>query len=194
MRLHIQTSESCNREQLRTLLIDSADELAGEQNNLLEAKLPWDGHPILLADSLGHPVLVSFELENSQAALVNGLVATEQLTAALPWINQVYASLGQKQQPPRLVLVSPEPPPGSTAILATCPNLSIFSYRILSINGNTGLWLERIGGLPTPVATLPGQDRIHATPVQAVVQTDAINSDTELPSLSDEESTYFQQL
>lgn len=194
MKLHIQTTESCDREQLRTLLLDSADELAGEQSSLLEAKLPWDGHPILLADSLGHPVLVSFELENSQAALVNGLVAIEQLTAALPWINQVYSPLGQKQQPPRLALVSPEPPPGSTAILATCPNLSLFSYRILSINGDTGLWLERISGLSTPVATRPGHDRSHATPVQAVVQTATVNGNTEPPSLSNEESNYFQQL
>ena len=83
MKLHIQSGQPCDREQLRTLLLDAADELAGEQHSLLEAKLPWDGHPILLADSQGHPVLVSFEPENSQAALVNGLAAIEQLTAAL---------------------------------------------------------------------------------------------------------------
>ena len=118
MKLHIQTAEPCDREQLRTLLIDAADELAGQHHHLLEAKLPWDGHPILLADSQGHPVLVSFEPENSQAALVNGLVATEQLTAALPWINQIYASLGKQQRPLKLVIVSPEPPPGSKAILS----------------------------------------------------------------------------
>ena len=194
MKLRIQTTASCDREQLRTLLIDSADELAGEHSSLLEAKLPWDGHPLLLADSLGHPVLVSFELENSQAALVNGLVAVEQLTAALPWINQVYAPRGQQQQPPRLVLVSPEPPPGSMAILATSPNLSLFNYRILDINGDTGLWLERIGGSATPAVTQPERDQSQPEPVQAVDQATAARSNTELPCLSDEESVYFQQL
>ncbi len=194
MKLYIQTTASCDREQLRTLLIDSADELAGKQSSVLEAKLPWDGHPMLLADALGHPILVSFELENSQAALVNGLVAIEQLTAALPWINQVYTPLGEQQRLPRLVLVSPESPPGSTAILASCPNLSLFSYRILSINGDTGLLLERLSGYPLPEATQPEQNRASSAPVQAVVETGTSNGDSTPPALSNEERAYFQQL
>jgi hypothetical protein len=194
MRLHIQATEPCDREQLRTLLIDAADELAGEHNRLLEAKLPWDGHPMLLADSQGHPVLVSFEPENSQAALVNGLAATEQLTAALPWINQVYESLGQQQRPPKLVIVSPEPPPGSKAILSTCPNLSLFNYRILKINGDTGLWLEKTSDLSTSAAAKHRHDGTRPSSVQPVIQSTTDDSNTALPSLSDEETAYFQQL
>lgn len=194
MKLHIQTAEPCDREQLRTLLIDAADELAGEHHHLLEAKLPWDGHPILLADSQGHPVLVSFEPENSQAALVNGLVATEQLTAALPWINQIYASLGKQQRPLKLVIVSPEPPPGSKAILSTCPNLSLFNYRVLNINGDTGLWLEKTTELSTSTGSQHRHGETRPSPVQPVARTTADDSNTVLPTLSAEESTYFQQL
>lgn len=194
MKLHIQTAEPCDREQLRTLLIDAADELAGEHHHLLEAKLPWDGHPILLADSQGHPVLVSFEPQNSQAALVNGLVATEQLTAALPWINQIYASLGKQQRPLKLVIVSPEPPPGSKAILSTCPNLSLFNYRVLNINGDTGLWLEKTTELSTSTGSQHRHGETRPSPVQPVARTTADDSNTALPTLSAEESTYFQQL
>ena len=194
MKLHIQTAEPCDREQLRTLLIDAADELAGEHHHLLEAKLPWDGHPILLADSQGHPVLVSFEPENSQAALVNGLVATEQLTAALPWINQIYASLGKQQRPLKLVIVSPEPPPGSKAILSTCPNLSLFNYRVLNINGDTGLWLEKTTELSTSTGSQHRHGETRPSPVQPVARTTSDDSNTVLPTLSAEESTYFQQL
>ena len=194
MKLHIQTAEPCDREQLRTLLIDAADELAGQHHHLLEAKLPWDGHPILLADSQGHPVLVSFEPENSQAALVNGLVATEQLTAALPWINQIYASLGKQQRPLKLVIVSPEPPPGSKAILSTCPNLSLFNYRVLNINGDTGLWLEKTTELSTSTGSQHRHGETRPSPVQPVARTTADDSNTVLPTLSAEESTYFQQL
>ena len=194
MKLHIQMAEPCDREQLRTLLIDAADELAGEHHRLLEAKLPWDGHPMLLADSQGHPVLVSFEPENSQAALVNGLVATEQLTAALPWINQIYASLGKQQRPPKLVIVSPEPPPGAKAILSTCPNLSLFNYRILNINGDTGLWLEKTTELSTSTGSQHRHDETRPSPVQPVAKTTTDDSNTVLPTLSAEESTYFQQL
>ena len=194
MKLHIQTAEPCDREQLRTLLIDAADELAGQHHHLLEAKLPWDGHPILLADSQGHPVLVSFEPENSQAALVNGLVATEQLTAALPWINQIYASLGKQQRPLKLVIVSPEPPPGSKAILSTCPNLSLFNYRVLNINGDTGLWLEKTTELSTSTGSQHRHGETRPSPVQPVARTATDDSNTVLPTLSAEESTYFQQL
>ena len=194
MKLHIQTAEPCDREQLRTLLIDAADELAGQHHHLLEAKLPWDGHPILLADSQGHPVLVSFEPENSQAALVNGLVATEQLTAALPWINQIYASLGKQQRPLKLVIVSPEPPPGSKAILSTCPNLSLFNYRVLNINGDTGLWLEKTTELSTSTGSQHRHGETRPSPVQPVARTTTDDSNTVLPTLSAEESTYFQQL
>ena len=194
MKLHIQTAEPCDREQLRTLLIDAADELAGQHHHLLEAKLPWDGHPILLADSQGHPVLVSFEPENSQAALVNGLVATEQLTAALPWINQIYASLGKQQRPLKLVIVSPEPPPGSKAILSTCSNLSLFNYRVLNINGDTGLWLEKTTELSTSTGSQHRHGETRPSPVQPVARTTADDSNTVLPTLSAEESTYFQQL
>jgi hypothetical protein len=194
MKLHIRTGQPCDREQLRTLLIDAADELAGEHSCLLEAKLPWDGHPVLLADSQGHPVLVSFEPDNSQAALVNGLVATEQLTAALPWINQVYEPLGNRQQTPKLVIVSPELPPGSKAVLSGCQNLCLFSYRVLEINGETGLWLEATGHQQTPDDAQQQQSKPHAAPDQSVTETTGINKPTLLPSLSDEESTYFQQL
>lgn len=191
MKLQIQNVASRDNEQLRTLLIDAIDELVGQQSRLLEAKLPWDGHPLLLADAEGHPVLVSFDLANSQAALVNGLVATEQLSAALPWINQVYEPLGQLQKPPRLVIVSPEPPPGSTALLANCPNLLLFNFRILNINGETGLLLERTAG--TRPAEEPAPEP-KAAPAEATITAPKVVSSRELPALSEEESTYFQQL
>ncbi len=195
MKLHIKATEPCDREKLRTLLIDAADELAGEHHHLLEAKLPWDGHPILFADSQASPVLVSFEPQNSQAALVNGLVATEQLTAALPWINQVYEPLRQKQRPPKLVIVCLEPPAGSKAVLSTCSSLSLFNYRVLSVNGDTGLWLEKTSGSPIPATSDHRHNENHRSSVQAVSGVQSTdNSKTELPALSDEETAYFQQL
>ncbi len=194
MKLHIKATEPCDREQLRTLLIDAADELAGEHNHLLEAKLPWDGHPILLADSQGNPVLVSFEPQNSQAALVNGLIATEQLTAALPWINQVYEPLRQKQRPPKLVIVSPEPPAGSKAVLSTCPSLSLYNYRVLNINGDTGLWLEKTSSSSVPATPGRQHNENHRSSIQPVTEMKSDDNKTDLPALSDEETAYFQQL
>ena len=106
--MKIETAETPDREQLRSLLLDAADQIAGAGASILEPRLRWDGNPMLLADAQLRPVLVSFEPEDSEAALINGLRGVEQLHNALPWINQVYETLQQRQQPPRLVVVARE--------------------------------------------------------------------------------------
>jgi hypothetical protein len=194
MKLRIQSTPNCTQEQLRTLLIDAADELAGANSSLLESKLPWDGYPILLADTDGNPILVSFDSENSQAALLNGLHATEQLAVALPWVNRVYEVLQQRRKAPRLVVISYEPPPGAEAVLAGCPQLTLYTYKVLRINDDSGIWLERLGGKNKSV----GQTDRHNAAPQAVIDeirtrgraTPAANT----IHLSDEERAYFRQL
>jgi hypothetical protein len=193
MKLKIRESALSGHEELRTLLLDAANELAGENSKILEASLPWDGAPLLLVDSNHQPVLVSFEVENSRAALLNGLMAIEQLSAALPWLNRIHAHLEQKQLPPRLVIVSPEPPPGASIVLTACHDFALFTYSALNVNGDTGLWLK-------PVEP-PAQAALPPLPVSAApaVRTDAVGLSEHsqlfsLPSLSQEEAGYFQQL
>lgn len=193
MKLHIHAGNTHSREELRTLLIDAADQLVGDNHQVLETKLPWDGNPVLMADAIGHPVLISFEPENSQTALINGLAGIEQLSAALPWINQVYVALNNQQLPPRLIIVSSETPPGTSAVLAACPNLDLFTYKILRINGDTGLWLERqqgSSGTADACRAEPTETPVEASPVRSSGQLKPVT----LPELSEEESSYFQQL
>lgn len=197
MKLCIETAESCGREELRTLLIDAAEQLLGAGNTLLEAKLPWDGHPVLFADADSHPVLISFEPEHSQSALLNGLQASEQLSNALPWVNQVYEALGNRHLPVRLIVISRGYPPGSQTILANCPQLLLYRYRTLSINGETGLWLEKPGDLPENTSTTDTSPRAlpDNTPLATTQAPESpITSGNELPPLSEEESAFFQQL
>ena len=188
MTLTIETAKTPDREQLRRLLLDATEQLIGTGNNILEPRLPWDGQPMLLADADLHPVLVSFEPDHSEAALLNGLRGVEQLCNALPWINQVYATLQQQQRPPRLVVVAPEFPPGAVAVLRACPELSLYRYRLLSVNGEIALWLERLD--PTPAA-LPAQE---ASPQQTTGALPQQASNDILPPLSEAENAYFQQL
>ncbi len=195
MKLCIETAESCGREELRTLLIDAAEQLLGAGNTLLEAQLPWDGHPVLFADADGHPVLISFEPEHSQSALLNGLQASEQLSNALPWVNQVYEALGNQHLPVRLIVISHGYPPGGQTILTNCPQLLLYRYRTLSINGETGLWLERLGDLPENTSTAPHRMLPEDTPLATTHAPEPpVPSGNELPPLSEEESAFFQQL
>ena len=198
MKLCIETAETCDSEELRTLIIDAAEQLLGTGSTLLEAKLPWDGHPVLFADADGHPVLISFDPEQSQAALLNGLKTSEQLANALPWVNQVYEALGNQQLPVRLIVVSHSYPPGSETILSNCPQLTLYRYRTLSINGETGLWLEQLDSLPANLSTddaTPRATTENITPAETTEPASPpLTTDNELPPLSEEESAFFQQL
>ena len=199
MKLCIETAETCDREELRTLIIDAAEQLLGTGNTLLEAKLPWDGHPVLFADADGHPVLISFDTEQSQVALLNGLKTSEQLANALPWVNQVYEALGNQQLPVRLIVVSCSYPPGSETILSNCPQLTLYRYRTLSINGETGLWLEQLGSQPEslPANNTQARNITDTESSTAPLETEAepsLTTSNELPTLSEEESAFFQQL
>jgi len=191
MKLCVKTSDVIDREVLRTLLIDAANDLTGDKSQLLEPKLPWDGHPILVADAELHPVLISFDPVNSQSALLNGLQATEQIATALPWVNQVYAALGNQQRPPRLVVVSHDPPPGAGALLVGCPGLKLFSYKVLKVNEETGLYLEPVGTHGETSTAMPSDT--GAPPVMEESRQE-VKGSVALLQLSEEEKNYFQQL
>jgi hypothetical protein len=193
MTLHIEALYHCDRDTLRALLIDAADQLVGPDSCLLEARLPWDGHPVLFADTDRHPVLVSFDLENSQAALLNGLHASDQLATALPWVNQVYEALEGQQKPPRLVVVTAGPPPGNQAALTGDGALRLFTCKVLGINGEIGLLLEPFGRR-TPLAgsatDRSDEPRLPASGLASLVPDPA----TDQTALSEREIAYFQQL
>ncbi len=197
MRLNIQAVEDYDIEALRALLIDAADDLVGAGHTLLESKLPWDGHPILLADADARPVLISFDLANSQAALVSGLHASDQLSAALPWVNQVYAGLQRLEKRPRLVVVTREPPPGYQAVLSGDQHLSLFLCRVLQVNDETGVLLEALNHDGAATHAVPSAG-VTATPrpvsLTVATQPPAVAEDDPELALSDQEASYFQQL
>lgn len=188
MKLKIATAQGCDHEQLRNLLLAAAEQLVGAGSHILEPRLRWEGQPILLADADLRPVLVSFDPGSSETALLNGLHGVDHLRSALPWINQVYDTLQGQQQPARLVVVGPEFPPGAVAVLHGCAELNLFRYRTLSVNGETGLWLERLDAV---AATEPARKPVQQVDVGALPQQ---ASNDILPALSDAESAYFQQL
>lgn len=193
MKLRIQDADPADHATLRTLLIAAADDLAGTASHLLEDQLPWDGHPILLADAAGHPVLVSFDMHNSQAALLNGLRASDQLAAALPWINQVYEPLQQLGNSPRLIVVSAAPPPGHQALLTGNPALTLFTCRVLRVNDDTGVLLEKLDAEPQHRAPFPASAS-QPVPLTVAARPREPAAEQQLPPLSAQEIVYFQQL
>ena len=199
MKLTIKSSEITNREELRTLLMDDIEELAGEGAKILEPRLTWNGFPLLLVDAAAHPVIVCFDLESEESALMDGLNAIDRLSVALPWVNQVYPDLGNEQRAPRLIVVCKNDPPGAKNILANRKNLTLFRYRLLHVNEETGLWLEAIENHAQQVETsftaaTTSQPPADKAPAIAEIKPNKTTQDAGLPSFSDEEASYFQQL
>jgi len=188
----MRTTGTIDTDELRTLLIDAADELTDGESRLLEARLPWDGHPILLADKQNRPVLVSFDPLSGQAALLNGLQATEQVATALPWINQVYDALQNQLRSPRLVVISYDPPPGAAALLAGCADIKLFSYKVIRTDQETGLLLEPV--ITSGRASIDKTPEHEPPPPVATTGSPPRTGPVALPTLSEEEKNYFRQL
>jgi len=206
LKIEISNQELQDREELRTLLIDAATQLAGEGSRLLEARLPAPGHPILLVDTKLQLVIVSFDPADSspaaETALINGLQTAEQLAASLAWVNQAYSALQNSMRPPRLVIVCKSLPPGATVVLAGCAEISMFRFQVLDINGETGLWLEAANPDESPVpvtgriTTIPPRHASMSEPGKenACTAGEPRRERTASLSLSEEEKRFFQQL
>ena len=54
----------------------------------------------------------------------------------------------------------------TTKVPAVLISDQVFGRRRLNINGDIGLWLEKIGGMQTPATAQPAQEQIHPEPVQ----------------------------
>jgi len=92
--------------------------------------------------------------------------------------------------PPRLVVISHDPPPGTAALLANCPGLKLFSYKVLSVNGETGLLLE-----PVVMKDETSIGLGHHTSSPALAgSVEPASGPVAVPRLSEEEKTYFRQL
>ncbi len=178
MKSSVTSSDPGDLEELRTLLINSAEKLAGPGAFILKPGLPGDGSPILMHNAEHQPVVISFDPGNGETALINGLRAVERLTATRP-----------EPQPARLVVVSQTLLPASTTILANCSRLQLYVVRRQEINDTTRLWLDRVQ-TDTPDESAAEQPLPEDRPTLAKSSIDADS----LPALSEEEASYFRQL
>lgn len=186
MKFSITAANPDDVEQLRTLLIDASEHLSGPGCCVLDSAMSCDGNPILLQDADHHPVVVSFDLESGEKALIEGLRAIELLNTAQPWLSQVYADLQEVQQPAKLIVVSRKPLPGSATILAACSRLRLYIFSLLQINNETALWLDCIS------ADTPAENENR--PTEYTSRKRSMSDENGLPILSEEEATYFRQL
>ena len=133
MTLQIHPVAEIDANDLRHLVVANLGTLLGEGAALVENMPPIDGCCLATSDMHDRPVLLSFDVVDSQRALLNGLRWMDQL-------NSEMASLFlQDYHPPaELLVLAPAAPPGMAIFSGPCP-VSWRRIQVLSVNGELGM-------------------------------------------------------
>ena len=135
---------------LQELIFQSMERIIGGPHTIITRDLPVSGHHVLATDSVQQPVLVTFDPGDGGRAFLAAMSALEHIKNNRGWLFRLYPSLFNQANPQhhalrvedmRVILVVPEPPPGSSLLCKLIPQLHIFTFQAISINGDIGLLL-----------------------------------------------------
>ena len=200
MSLHIRAATPPTQGRLRQLLLESLQQLLGN-----DAKaLPSTGHlpvdTLVAVDAYQRLWVVSFTTHDAGRVLLDGLAAQQQIRDLMPWMRQVRL-IGSNVEECSLLVLSPELPAGSVELCRRA-GVDWRRLRFLEVNGELGLLIEpgeamasKLQPPAQPAATGPAQATPNApsngppnthgklTPVRR-----------EVTKLSAEEEAFFQHL
>jgi len=167
---------------LRGLVVRALEAFLGPCS-LLDSELPYPGGPIMALDARSRVTLVSFEPEDGAQALLTGLAAWHEMHANQLWLARLYPELPRSaaDQALRLVVLMPAPLPGATLLAGSEDGLSVFTFRVLAVNGEAALLVEPVGE-PHETAA-PGNETADPRPGLGAG-----------PELTDEESAFLAQI
>ncbi|WP_297527503.1 hypothetical protein [Thiohalobacter sp.] len=168
--MEIQLAGNVTQEAFRDLIIEQVPRLCGEDARI-EAHPELDSDHALLVRCGDHEqVLVAFDLEDPNRALLQGLVALDQMAHA-----NADAETGESALPDLMVL-SPAPPAGNS-LLSRLRGFQWRPCKLLDIDGRLGLLVEPPADIPSEPARLRPAPR-----------------DEDGTPLSPEESAFFDHL
>ena len=136
---------------LQELVYQSLDRITGGLHHVISRDLPVNGHHVLAMDKHRRPILITFDPADGGRAFLSAMSALEHLQENRGWLFRLYPALFEQNnsmpqairiEDMRLILVSPEPPPGSKLLRNMIPQLAIMTFQAISINGEIGLLLS----------------------------------------------------
>ena len=171
-----------SREVLRLLISQSLQTIA-DKPMLLDADMPCAGNPLIVVDSNKAPIVISFDQNEPEKALIMGLAARDDITSNRALINRLYPVLTEDSilNNLHLVIMSPGAPPGITGLVKSDSRLSACILRAVRVNNELGLLVDLVAG--TGTRRLP-----TAKPLVQAVRT------KNNMSLTADESAYFASL
>lgn len=140
MSLHIRAATPPTQGRLRQLLLESLQQLLGN-----DAKaLPSTGHlpvdTLVAVDAYQRLWVVSFTTHDAGRVLLDGLAAQQQIRDLMPWMRQVRL-IGSNVEECSLLVLSPELPAGSVELCRRA-GVDWRRLRFLEVNGELGLLIE----------------------------------------------------
>jgi hypothetical protein len=151
MSMHLRTVSLTSDEILKELVSDSLPQILGASFEIISDNLPFEGNHVLALNSERQPTVVSYDARDGGRALLSGLAVIDGLTDNRAMLYRLYPALfrGTQQngsifrvEEMRLAVLSSKPPPGGAYLEHAFRSLSIYTFRILEIDGKIGLLIE----------------------------------------------------
>jgi hypothetical protein len=158
MSIHLRTVALTSDEILKELVTDSLTNVLGESHEIISDNLPFDGHHVLAINAERRPVLIAWDGRDGGRALLAGLAAIEGLSDNRAMLYRLYPALfrGNRDssaifriEDMQLIVLAPKPPPGGSYLRQSFHNLTIYTFRILEVDGKIGLLIETPRGVDT---------------------------------------------
>lgn len=176
MSLLIQPVAEIDPRDLRTLVLDNLGTLLGDGSKPVDSLPDADECCLTATDPDGDPLLLSFDAQDPQRALLDGLCRMDLLDSDVATLF-----VHDYRPPARLLVLAPEPPPGMSLFDGRCA-IGWQRLQVVSVNGELGILLdtqaEEAATLPANVETIPFESR----------------SDDEEATLNEAEEEHFNQL
>ncbi len=181
MPARIRPAPAPSKQVLRDLVAGSLEAIIGPCS-LINPELPCTGGPILALDAHRRATLISFEPDDGAQALLNGLAAWHETQAGDLWVRRLYPELSRSGpgENTHLVVLIPAPLPGA-ALLANTDNLSVFTFRVFTVNNEAALLVEPAG---IPRRAAPSYSDADAVPT----------GPGDEPGLTEEEADFLGQI
>lgn len=151
MSVHLRTVPLTSDEILKELVIDSLPHMLGESHEVITSNLPFEGNHILALDSQRQPAVITYDNRDGGRALLAGLSVIEGLANNRAMLYRLYPALfrGDRRnsgifrvEEVRLILLSPNPPPGGVYLEQALRFVRVYTFRALEVDDTFGLLIE----------------------------------------------------
>lgn len=177
---------------LQELIFQSIDRLIGKPHTIITRDLPFGDHYILAQNAQKQVALITFDLTDGGRALLAALAGLDHLKQHRAWLFRLYPSLfeersGQQRalrvEDIQIIVVAPKPPPGHELLCKAMPQLSLFTFQALEIDGEIGLLLSAVDKETRLEVNHPSSKDTDLEPFRPT-----------LAALNNEEEAFFHEL